>query len=466
MLRLYDTLTRQVTDLRPRRSGEVSLYVCGPTVYDVPHLGHARTAVTYDVLNRYLTWRGFDVNLVSNITDIDDKIIARAAEEGISEEEVSKRYEKVYLDEMGALSVGNPRVRPRATEYVTEMKTFISELLDRGAAYLIKDLGVYFEVSRYPEYGRLAHRSVADLREGAGARVAVEERKRDPLDFALWKAAKPNEPSWESPWMAGRPGWHIECVAMSLGLLGEGFDIHGGGSDLVFPHHENERAEAEAAGRRFAGLWMHSAMLNVDGEKMAKSAGNFRTLGDALAAHGPRALRLAFLQSHYRSTMEVDGSVLAGAAAGVGRIDAFTRRMRVLDEGDRGISGFAEEMRAAFTEAMNADLGTPAGVAVVFDAVRRGNTCLDEDRPEEAKEAFAVVQELSRTLGLEAKADNGNSLSSGVSAHEINRLVAERKMARASREFAKADAIRERLRSLGVDLEDTPSGETVWRPAR
>ena len=246
---------------------------------------------------------------------------------------------------------------------------------------MIDGAGVYFDVARYPDYGRLPHRQIAELRDSAGARVAVDERKRDPLDFALWKAAKPGEPAWDAPWMSGRPGWHIECVAMSLGLLGDGFDIHGGGSDLVFPHHENERAEAEAAGRRFARLWMHSAMVNVGGAKMAKSAGNFRTLADVLAVHDPRALRLAMLQAHYRSTMEIDEAVLAGAAAGIDRLDAFARRVGALGEVDAPEQIAATDgARTAFVEAMDNDMGTPAAVGVIFDLVREGNICLDRGK--------------------------------------------------------------------------------------
>lgn len=488
MLRLFDTLTRRQTELRPRKPDRVSIYACGPTVYDAPHLGHARTAVTYDVLCRYLTWRGFEVDLVSNITDIDDKIIARAAAEGETEAELAKRFEDVYLAEMRALGVGEPRVRPRATEYVEEMVGFIGKLLEQGAAYVIPDGGVYFEVSKYSDYGRLPHRSMDDLRAGAGARVEVDERKRDPLDFALWKAAKRGEPAWDSPWMPGRPGWHIECVAMSLELLGDGFDIHGGGSDLIFPHHENERAEAEAAGHRFARIWMHSAMVNVDGEKMAKSAGNFRTLGAALSAYGQRALRLAFLQSHYRSTMEIDDAVLAGAASAAERIDALGRRLLAAGVRDGGevtanpekpptspSSTITEETRNAFIEAMNSDLSTPAALAAVFDALRKGNVNLDDGKLAEAKEAHCVVKELSGVLGIPsgtqtitipAPTESPSDASVGDSIQNIERLVSERKEARRDGDYAAADSIREELRKVGIELEDTPTGETLWRAAR
>ncbi len=467
MIRLFDTLRREVVELRPRTPGEVSLYVCGPTVYDVPHLGHARTAVTYDVLRRYLTWRGVDVKMVSNITDVDDKIIARAAEEGSSEADVAARFSDVYIRELEALGVAAPDERPRATEYVDEMVSFTAELLARGVAYVIDGAGVYFDVGRYPDYGRLPGRSPEGLLEGAGARVAVDERKRDPLDFALWKAAKEGEPTWDAPWMPGRPGWHIECVAMALGLLGDGFDIHGGGSDLIFPHHENERAEAEAAGRRFARLWMHSAMVNVEGEKMAKSAGNFRTLADVLAVHDPRALRLAMLQAHYRSTMEIDEAVLASAAAGVQRLDAFARRVGALGAPGGG-SGAAPtpdcgEARAAFAAAMDDDLGTPAAVAAIFDLARWGNVRLDESDAVGAIEALATVQELCGALGLEVGPTGRADEDDGRDA--VQRRVDERDAARRARDYATADEIRSELATAGIELEDTPAG-TVWRRVR
>ena len=476
-MRLYDTLSREVVELRLRTPGEVSVYVCGPTVYDVPHLGHARTAVTYDVLYRYLTWRGMDVTVVSNITDVDDKIIERAAAEGSTEQEVAARFSDVYIRELEALGVAEPSARPRATEYVPEMVSFVEHLLARDAAYVIDGAGVYFDVARYPDYGRLPGRGPEELRESAGARVAVDERKRDPLDFALWKAAKPGEPTWNSPWMPGRPGWHIECVAMSLGLLGDGFDIHGGGSDLIFPHHENERAEAEAAGHTFARLWMHSAMVNVGGEKMAKSAGNFRTLAEVLALHDPRALRLAILQAHYRSTMEIDEEVLAGAIAGISRLDAFARRVGALGASEaprRTAAGDAA--RAAFTEAMDNDMGTPAAVAVIFDLLRSGNVALDSGETDAAVAALEAVRELAGALGLHiGPLDAPGTLHGGLTGsleeeaslgslpdEAIQRRVDERQAARAARDYAAADRIRAELADEGVEVEDTPSG-TIWR---
>ena len=475
--RLYDTLSREVVELRLRTPGEVSIYVCGPTVYDVPHLGHARTALTYDVLCRYLRWRGLSVRMVSNITDVDDKIIERAAAEGSTEGEVAARFSDIYIRELGALGVEEPSAQPRATEYVVEMVSFVEELLARDVAYVIDGAGVYFDVAQYPDYGRLPARAPEDLREGAGARVAVDERKRDPLDFALWKAAKPGEPTWDSPWMPGRPGWHIECVAMSLGLLGDGFDIHGGGSDLIFPHHENERAEAEAAGRRFARLWMHSAMVNVEGEKMAKSAGNFRTLADVLAAHDPRALRLATLQAHYRTTMEIDEAVLAGATAGIERLDAFTRRVDALGRVDPPERTAATDAaRTAFVEAMDNDMGTPGAVGAIFELLRRGNIALDRGETGAAAAVLNTVRDLGRAVGLFLHHTVGGrpvravvplSEASGAVERDatIQQQVTAREAARAERDYATADRIRTELAELGIELEDTPTG-TIWRRVR
>ncbi len=482
VIRLYDTLSREVVELRLRTAGEVSIYVCGPTVYDVPHLGHARTALTYDVLCRYLRWRGLAVRMVSNITDVDDKIIARAAKEGSTEQDLAARFTEIYVNETAALGVAEPDERPRATGYIGEMVRFVDELLRKGAAYVIDGAGVYFDIARYPDYGRLPNRRPEELRDSAGARVAVDERKRDPLDFALWKAAKSGEPAWDAPWMRGRPGWHIECVAMSLGLLGDGFDIHGGGSDLVFPHHENERAEAEAAGHGFAGLWMHSAMVNVGGEKMAKSAGNFRTLADVLALHDPRALRLAMLQAHYRSTMEIDEAVLAGAAAGIGRLDAFARRVGAIGDGDTvERTADTDAARAAFVEAMDSDMGTPGAVGAIFELLRAGNVSVDRDETAAARAALDTVSDLAAGLGLrigpaplEAKgtAELGLAISSEGEASlgpvpdaAIQQRVDERQAAREARDYATADRIRAELADEGIELEDTPTG-TIWHRVR
>ena len=299
MLRLTNSLTGDKVEFTPRDPGKASVYWCGPTVYDAPHVGHARSTLAFDILVRYLRWTGLDVTAVSNITDIDDNIIARAAEEGTTEPELARRFEEVFIAEMDRLDIAHPDLRPRATEYVGQMVDIIGQLVDRGMAYST-DSGVYYDVDRLDGYGALAGQTIEQLREGAGARIEVDEDKADPLDFALWKAAKPGEPTWDSPWGPGRPGWHIECVAMSLDLLGDGFDIHGGGDDLAFPHHENERAECLGCGRPFARLWVHNGMVQVGTEKMSKSLGNFWTLAELLDNWDPRALRLLVLQTHYR----------------------------------------------------------------------------------------------------------------------------------------------------------------------
>ena len=332
MISLYDTLTGEVRPLATREPGRVALYACGPTVYDHPHLGHARSALTYDVLRRYLEWRGLEVRHVANVTDIDDNIINRARDEGRTENDVAVEWEAVYVDAMAALGVLEPHDRPRATGWVREMVEFVARIMDAGAAYSTAT-GVYLRVRDVDGYGDLVHRDLDDLQASAGARVEVDEAKEDPLDFALWKAAKPDEPSWPSPWGPGRPGWHIECVAMSLGILGDDFDIHGGGNDLVFPHHTNERAEALAVGRTFARHWVHNAMLNIEGTKMAKSLGNYRTVAEMLDEHplNGRAFRLLVLQTHYRKTMEVNAELMA-SAQGRGR---ETRRDGPQSQGPR-----------------------------------------------------------------------------------------------------------------------------------
>jgi cysteinyl-tRNA synthetase len=455
MLRIHDTMAARGVDFVPREPGRASIYVCGPTVYDVPHLGHGRTAVVFDVIIRYLEWSGLAVTYVSNITNVDDRIIARAAKEGGSEQDVATRYEQEYWDQLARLNVRTPDDIPRATEFVDEMIRLIAELIERGHAYVIEGEGVYFQVDTYPEYGQVSRRKLEDLIEGAGARVDVDEQKRSPVDFALWKAAKPGEPDWESPWGRGRPGWHIECSAMSLEILGESFDLHGGGDDLIFPHHENERAQAEAAGHPFARHWLHSGMVEIGGEKMSKSLNNFVTLKDALDESGPRAFRLAVLQTHYRSKTELGPSELGAAGEAVDRLDAFARRARAAGI-EPGVSDAATV--AAFTTAMDDDFGTPAATAVIFDAVRRGNTAINDGDAGTAGALLAAVVELSAALGLEV--GSGGS-GAGDDDAEIDALVAARTAARAAKDFAEADRVRDELAARGVTLEDTADG-TIW----
>jgi cysteinyl-tRNA synthetase len=453
MIRLHDTFAREKVELVLRDPRRVSIYVCGPTVYEVPHVGHGRAALVFDIIRRYLEWRGLDVTYVSNVTDVEDKIIERAAKEGSTEPEVAQRYEAAYWAEMDRLGVGRPDSLPRATAYIDRMVKLIGELVDTGRAYVVEGKGVYFDVTSFPEYGELAHRRLEDLLQSAGARVDVDERKRNPVDFALWKTAKPGEPAWDSPWGKGRPGWHIECSAMSLDLLGEGFDIHGGGDDLIFPHHENERAQAEGAGHRFARYWIHNGMVMVGDEKMAKSLGNFTTLKDAIDAHGPRALRMAALQAHYRSPVEMGDRELANAKEAVARLDALARRARVA--GVAGDAPLDEDALAEFRAAMDDDFGTPEAMAVVFRLARETNSAIDENDAERAAIGLATVRELAGAVGL--------ALDDGLGAEdaEIDALVRRRNEARGARDFAEADRIRAELAARGITLEDTPTG-TIW----
>ena len=461
MLRFTDSLTGDKVDFVPREEGKASVYWCGPTVYDVPHLGHARSTLAFDLLVRYLRWTGLDVTAVSNITDIDDKIINRAADEGSSEPEVASRFEATFVEQMDRLNIAHPDLRPRATDYVDRMVEVIGELVEREMAYTTIS-GVYFDVDRLDEYGALVGRSVDDLREGAGARVDVDDDKADPLDFALWKSAKPGEPIWDSPWGPGRPGWHIECVAMSLHLLGDDFDIHGGGDDLVFPHHENERAEALGCGRSFARHWIHNGMVQVDGEKMSKSLGNFTTLAELLDAWDPRALRLLILQTHYRRTMEIGPTTLDQAAAALARLDKFAARMAAADLPDAGSD---VDVVDRFRTAMDDDLGSPQALAIIFDAVRDANRALDAEDDETAATLTATALELACTLGLElgrdSAPDGSGSAADESDDAEIDELVDRRLAARESRDFAEADRIRDELAARGIALEDTPHG-TSW----
>ena len=451
-VRLYDTRARAKVELEPRAPGRVSLYVCGPTVYDVPHIGHGRTVLVYDVIRRYLRWRGFDVTFVSNITDIEDKIIARAHAAGATEPDLARRFEAAYWEQTDRLGVERPDHTPHATEYVDAMLERIGELVDDGHAYVAPGRGVYFDVPSDPDYGALPHQRLSQLLESAGARVEVDDAKRHPVDFALWKTAKPGEPTWDSPWGPGRPGWHIECSTMALDLLGEGFDIHGAGDDLIFPHNENERAQAESAGHPYARHWLHSGMVEVGGEKMAKSLGNFRTLEDALDEHGPRAFRLAVLQTHYRKATDLGDGELTAAASAVQRLDALTRRAAAAGV-NAGVSADAET-EARFRAEMDDDFGSPGALAAIFDAVGAANQAIDEGDLARAAPLVAAVVELVGVLGVPVTRGAGADA-------EIDALVARRDAARAASDYAAADQVRADLAARGIVLEDAPQG-TRW----
>ena len=450
MLRLHDTALGRSAELDTREPGKVSMYVCGPTVDNLPHIGHGRFLLVFDVLRRYLEWCGNDVVYVSNITDIDDKIIKRANEEGRSTEEVTAQYEAAWYDAVDRLGVKRPTHDPHATAYVEQMVALVETLIEAGKAYETRD-GVYLEVAAVPDYGLLRPQSLDSQRSGdpLGA-----EEKRSPRDFVLWKKAKPDEPSWESPWGPGRPGWHTECVVMSLDLLGDGFDLHGGGQDLVFPHHENERAQAVAADRAFARRWAHNGFVEVGGEKMSKSLGNFTTLTDLLAAHDPRAFRLLLLQSHYRAPVEVTPSSMEHAAQTLRGLDEFARRTAELEAVDPD-----PEAIEAFREAMDDDMATPTVVAQLSTLRRRVNALLDAGDEAGAAPLAAAVREIAGAVGLVlGGGDDGEEIPS-----EVAELVRRRDEARSTRDFGAADALRDELVALGWVVEDTPAGTKIHR---
>jgi cysteinyl-tRNA synthetase len=448
MIRVHSTLHRALVDLETRDEGKIGIYVCGPTVQSEPHVGHGRYAVAFDVIRRYLKWRGFEVTYVSNITDIEDKIIAAAQETGETVEELAERMSARFADSFRALGVLPPDIEPKATEHIEEMIDLIETLIDRGLAY-VRDGDVYFSVKALEGYGKLSGRRPEELR--SGYRIDVDESKEDPLDFALWKATKPGEPWWESPWGPGRPGWHIECSAMAVKYLGDGFDIHGGGRDLIFPHHENEIAQSEgASGEVFARYWLHNGMVNLAGEKMSKSEGNIVDLETIVRDHGGRALRMLFVRAHYRSPIDFSDELLAEAAESLDRLDRFRARV---DAGDPDQTALKQ-----FQAYMDDNFSTPQVASLLFDLIREGNRILDAGG--DATGLAGVVEQIVDVLGLDDASDPARD-TGDISDDEIERLVAERDEARANRRFDEADRLRDRLDELGITLEDSPDG-TRW----
>jgi cysteinyl-tRNA synthetase len=450
MLQLFDTAKGQVVPFETREPGKVSMYVCGPTVYGPPHLGHGRFSLVFDVLRRYLEWSGFEVTYVSNITDIDDKIIERALREDRPADEIARRCEQVWYRAMDAINVKRPTHDPHATAYVDQMVALIADLVERGVAYETGD-GVYFSAQSVDDYGLLARQSIESLQ--VGARVEANDEKRSPVDFALWKKAKPGEPSWPSPWGDGRPGWHTECVVMALDLLGDGFDLHGGGQDLAFPHHENERAQAVAEGRTFANHWTHNGFVEIGGEKMSKSLGNFTNLLDLIDATDPRAFRLLVLQSHYRSPIEVNQTNAEAAATSLRKLDEFSRRAAELPEGEPD-----EAVLDEFRRLMDHDLNTPGAVDLLFTLVKRGNKALAIDDDTDAATAAATVHQICTAVGLELEGADLRPIPDDMLA-----LAAERDQARQARDFDRSDALRQQLQERGYIVEDGPAGTQLRR---
>ena len=457
MIRLYDTATQEVRELALREPGTVGLYLCGPTVYGPPHLGHGRATLVYDILRRYLEWSGLTVRLVSNITDIEDKIIERANREGRPWQDITTKCEHVWFEAMGKLGVARPTDVPHATEYVEQMVTMIGELIERDAAYVTDD-GIYLSVESVPDYGLLAHQSLDDMLSGGGEReVLGAENKRHPGDFALWKFTKPGEPAWPSPWGDGRPGWHSECVVMSLELLGEGFDLHCGGMDLKFPHHENERAQAVALGKTFANHWMHNGfVVDAEGEKMSKSLGNVHNLLDLLDLYDPRAYRMVLLQSHYRSPVKIGQDNIDSSVKALAGLDSFAARTAALagrvDRSDPAVT----EVLDRFSAVMDDDLDTPAAMALLFDTVRRSNAALDGGDDTTAAALRTAVDEMCVAFGLALKAE-------GEVPADVVEKAAGLDAARADKDFATADALRAELQADGWLVETTKDGTRVRR---
>ena len=456
-LAIYNTLTKTKEPLNPLVGNQVRMYVCGMTVYDFCHIGHARVMVAFDVVSRWLRQRGYELTYVRNITDIDDKIIRRAQENGETFEALTGRMIAAMHEDEARLNVLRPDIEPRATEHIAGMHSMIQTLIDKGFAYAPGNGDVYYRVGKFVGYGKLSRRKIEDLK--IGARIEVDEAKEDPLDFVLWKAAKPGEPSWESPWGAGRPGWHIECSVMSTCCLGETFDIHGGGPDLVFPHHENEIAQSEAAtGKPYANAWMHAGAVRVDGEKMSKSLGNFFTIREVLEKYQPEVVRYLLVSSHYRSPINYSEDSLKEAK---GALERFYNGLKGLPEATPvGGEAFVER----FDAAMDDDFNSPEACSVLFEMIREVNRLRDTDLQSAASLA-ARLQELASVLGvlqLEPEAFLQAGAGGKVDAAEVDALIAARLNARAEKNWAESDRIREQLTAMGVVLEDGKGG-TTWR---
>ncbi len=462
MLTIYNTLTRQKEPFKPIQTGKVSMYVCGMTVYDYCHIGHARVMVVFDIVARYLRSQNYALTYVRNVTDIDDKIIKRANEIGEPFEDLTARYIDAMHEDESALNVLPPDLEPHATQSMDDIIVMIRSLIDKGYAYVSSNGDVFYAVAKFQEYGRLSGKNLDELK--VGERVDVNEAKNDPLDFVLWKMAKPDEPAWESPWDLGRPGWHIECSAMSTRCLGNHFDIHGGGMDLQFPHHENEIAQSQGAtGEKFVNYWMHNGFVRINEEKMSKSLGNFFTVREVLKLYRPEVIRFFILNSHYRSPLNYSNEQLDEAGAALTRLYTALRGLNTSEAED----STGEEYLERFNAAMDDDFNTPIALSVFFDLARE----INRQRAINLKTAMSLAQRL-KTLGdvlgiLQGDPDvflkTGDAMQTcGISDSEIEKLIADRQIAKQNKDWASADSIRDALNSKGVVLEDA-GGETTWR---
>jgi cysteinyl-tRNA synthetase len=460
---VYNDLTRVKEPFMPAESGKVGFYVCGPTVYDYFHIGNARAFVIFDIFRRYLEYRGYEVNYVQNFTDIDDKMIKRASEMGITVSELADKFIEAYFEDADALGIMRATAHPRATQEMDEIIKTISKLVEKGHAYKVEG-DVYFDVSSFPEYGKLSNQSLEDLH--SGARISVDERKRSPLDFALWKAAKPGEPKWKSPWGEGRPGWHIECSAMATKYIGNTVDIHGGGSDLIFPHHENEVAQSECAfGCQFVKYWLHNAYLLIDREKMSKSLGNFKTVREIREKYSPLVLRYFLLSAHYRSPVNFYDAGLKQAQSALERIlNCISDAKFALEKERKGgrddvLREALKDAKDCFIASMDDDFNTAGALGGIFDAVKAVNVHLTEKEEYDAEgleEAIKFFDDVNFVLGFYADDEKTDEEA------EIEGLIEERNAARKAKNFARSDEIRDDLAARGIILEDTPQG-TRWK---
>ncbi len=486
-LRVYNTLHGKKEEFVPLVDGKVSMYVCGPTVYDTSHIGHARSVVVFDTIYRWFTRLGYDVKYVRNFTDVDDKIIKKSNEIGEECTAITEKYIDEFHNEMDALNVLRPTIEPKATGHISHIINFIKMLIDKGKAYHVEGGDVYFSIESFKEYGKLSGRNPDDMK--AGARIAVDEKKKSPLDFTLWKPAKPGEPFWESPWGNGRPGWHIECSAMSYEYLGEGFDIHGGGKDLIFPHHENEIAQSEAVfGGQFVKYWIHNGFVDINNEKMSKSLGNFTMIKEVLEKYDPEVIRMFLLSNHYRSPIDYSEDSMREVSMGLDRIYSFLERLATA-----GVDTQASqkgELWNEFSLAMNDDFNSAKAIACVFESVKRGNKLLDEagDNPDDQSldqlsASYADIKSISKVLGIfmmdhalyfERKKEKGmadlaasadettKDGAATLTADDIEDLIQQRAQARKDKNFARADEIRDQFQDMNIVLEDGPEG-TTWR---
>jgi cysteinyl-tRNA synthetase len=460
VIKVYNTLNKKKEEFIPLTPGEVKMYVCGPTVYNFFHIGNGRTFIVFDTIRRYFEYRGFKVDFVQNFTDIDDKMIKKANEEGTTVKKIGDTYIKEYYQDADALNIERATVNPRATEFIGEIIKFVKGLVDKGYAYEV-DGDVYFSTKKFEGYGKLSGQNIEDLQ--SGARISVDERKKDPMDFAIWKAQKPGEPAWNSPWGMGRPGWHIECSCMAKKLLGETIDIHAGGSDLKFPHHENEIAQSEAlTGEPFARYWLHSAFVNVNNEKMSKSLNNFFTAREILERYDADVIRFLMLSAHYRQQLNFSEDLLESAKASVERIyNAIGNLENLIDEVSREEMNEEEKAyleslnkyKEKYIEKMDDDFNTADAITAIFDLIKDTNTNITIDSSKElAQKALELIRELGAPLGMFQKSTKGNL------EEEIEALIAKRQQARKDRDFTLADKIRDELKDRGIVLEDTPQG--------